>query len=121
MGFIPIIVTLAGACLLFIIVVGNHLVTRKNHITRIQENILKGLNELGVMIPSNSSSFSNMDQFHAEVLEVLNNERILQNDSFRKSITDQLQSIQMVRLQYNQLIAQKPYSFVAKIKGIQAI
>jgi hypothetical protein len=121
MGFIPIIVTLGGACLLFIIVVGNYLSARRKQIEQLRVNIMDGLKQLSLpdnILSIDALEISSVDKIIQEAKQNLSAEN---KDDFKNVVLPYYKSLQVLRMQYNQLIIKKPYSFVAKIRGFQIL
>ena len=105
MGFIPIFLTLGGFVMLFIFVVDNSI---KNKRKTFEDKffMLKDLLAVTDQMPANRPNL------------VLLEQKYLEHDvETRKSFKPVLSEAKLHLYQYNRLVSQKPYSFVAKITG----
>jgi hypothetical protein len=121
MGFIPIIVTVSGACLLFIIVVGNNFATRIKFMVQQQYLIAAGFRNLGLNVPSSLEETLDFQATEQAVREGIQTLAGSKSEEFKKAILIHFQSYKIAKVQYNLLLTKKPYSFVAKIRGFQMI
>lgn len=111
MGFIPIFLTMGGACLLFFLTVRTTM-QRKLNLQRELSSKL-GLNhpELGIIL----GEIADPELLSEKWKEVNSNKKI------PKKSNEILRSLKINRLQYNQLIKKAPYNWVAKISGYSPI
>jgi hypothetical protein len=111
MGFIPIFLTMGGACLLFFLTVRTTM-QRKLNLQRELTSKL-GLNhpELGIILGEIIDP-----EILSEKWKKINSDKKLP----KKSI-ELLRTLKINRLQYNQLIKKAPYNWVAKISGYSPI
>lgn len=110
MGFIPILLTFGGFIFLFALVVNQSIKSKK-------EQYKTALLQLaGLLNLEMKNQDFNIDEIEAEI------KKINDLDSQKtKSLKVLLGKAKLIRHQYNELIATKPYSFVAKPFGYQAI
>lgn len=111
MGYIPLFLTVGGACLLFFLTVKNSLQKKLNLQKELTAQLTMAFPELGI------SGFENLDT-----------ESIFENlkaSGQKKSKVEEalklLRQLKINRLQYNQLIKKAPYNWVAKMSGFQEI
>ena len=115
MGFIPIILTLSAAIMLFIMAVHHSIKTKKSRMDELQSQMTTGIMELvkDTQIPSGDLS----ETFQLAKKNIKSG----QEDEFHLRVRIPYQRIKLIRAEYNQLIAKKPYSFVAKIMNHKPI
>jgi hypothetical protein len=111
MGYIPLFLTMGGACFLFFLTVKNTMQRKLN----LQRELLSQLGlahpELGLILGEISDP--------ERVLEGL---KLKQSDQkVPKSSLELIRQLKVNKYQYNQLIKKAPYNWVAKIGGFQAI
>lgn len=111
MGFIPLFLTVGGACLLFFLTVKNTMQRKLN----LQRELLSKLSlnhpELGLLlgeIADPESIFEGLKKSNPE------------NKVSKKSL-ELIRQMKINKHQYNTLIKKAPYNWVAKISGFQAI
>lgn len=111
MGFIPLFLTVGGACLLFFLTVKNTMQRKLN----LQRELLSKLGlthpEIGLIL----GEIADPDT----VLENLKKSTPLEKIS-KKSL-ETIRQLKINKYQYNALIKKAPYNWVAKIAGFQAI
>ena len=111
MGFIPLFLTVSGACMLFFLTVRNSLRTK----LILQQNLLA---QLGVAHPE-------LGVTPGKLLDLEEIQRILKNTAAEKSIPqcsiEALRALKVNRHQFNALIKKAPYNWVATIGGFKAI
>jgi len=111
MGFIPIFLTMGGACLLFFLTVRTTMQRKLN----MQREITS---KLGLIHPE-------LEIILGEITdpELLSEKwkKIYPDKKLPKKSSEMLRSLKINRLQYNQLIKKAPYNWVAKISGYSSI
>jgi hypothetical protein len=111
MGFIPLFLTVSGACMLFFLTVRNSLRTK----LILQQNLLA---QLGVAHPE-------LGITPGKLLDLEEIQRILKSSAAEKSIPqssiEALRALKVNRHQFNALIKKAPYNWVATIGGFKAI
>ena len=111
MGFIPLFLTVSGACMLFFLTVRNSLRTK----LILQESLLA---QLGVAHPE-------LGITPGKLLDLEEIQRILKSSAAEKSIPqssiEALRALKVNRHQFNALIKKAPYNWVATIGGFKAI
>jgi hypothetical protein len=111
MGYIPLFLTVSGACLLFFLTVQNSL---RNKLI-LQQNLLA---QLGLAHPE-------LEITSGKLLDPEEIQRILKNTSAQKSIPqssiDTLRALKVNQYQFNALIKKAPYNWVAFFGGFKAI
>lgn len=117
MGFIPIFLTLGGAVMLFIMVVRQSLANKKQQFDALLNVVAVGLTKLS----SNQSVKADLSTIKSFVQEVKPKLKPEELSTYEALVKTPLNQAKLTRLQYNQLISKKPYSFVAKIFGYEAI
>ncbi len=111
MGFIPLFLTVGGACLLFFLTVKNTMQRKLN----LQRELLSKLSlnhpELGLLL----GEIADPDA----VLEDL--KRTNPENKVSKKSLEIVRQMKINRHQYNVLINKAPYNWVAKLSGFQVI
>ncbi len=111
MGFIPLFLTVGGACLLFFLTVKNTMQRKLN----LQRELLSKLSlnhpELGFLLGEIADPET--------VLENL--KRASAEKKISKKSLEIIRQMKINRHQYNTLIKKAPYNWVAKISGFQPI
>lgn len=110
MGFIPILVTLGGFLLLFILVVNQSIKTKKEQYKAALSELAKTLNM------ENLSASPSVEELEQQLSGLSG-----PTDPRAKSSKILLGRAKLLRHQYNRLISTKPYSFVAKLAGHSSI
>jgi len=111
MGYIPLFLTVGGACLLFFLTVKTSLQRKLN----LQKELLTQLSLAFPEFQLTAGSLVDPDV----ILE-----KLKESDEKKSKIKDALKVVRELkynRLQYNQLIKKAPYNWVAKISGFQPI
>jgi len=118
MGYLPIIITLAGFITLFFLVVNQSMVAKKKTVLQIQLAFFEGLEKLRfahkkeVGLKSDTIKMIESEYNKAKSILSPKSESIFENE-----IRPVFQSLKVTISQYNKLIEKKPYSFVAKVMG----
>ena len=119
MGFIPVILNMSAAILLFILAVHNSLKSKKSQMEELRFSMEEGIKaltkDLSGMNMKDTDELSEIFHTAKSALEESHQE------AFHLKVRKPYQQIKLLKSQYNQLIARKPYSFVAKIMGHQPI
>lgn len=110
MGFIPIFLTLGGACLLFFLTVRNSMQKKLNRHLELRQE-LKEIEKLKDLVIQSETVEAFLKKIKTEA-------KSLNLDSSAK---DKIRDLKVNRVQFNQLIAKAPYNWVAKISGFQPI
>lgn len=111
MGFIPLFLTMGGACLLFFLTVKTTMQRKLN----LQKDLLDRL----------ASAHPNLELEKVQVIELSQIMEKLKKAGSEVKISDS--SLQLIRelkvnqFQYNQLIKKAPYNWVAKLSGFGPI
>lgn len=110
MGYIPIFLTMGGACILFFLTVRismqRKLLTHKEYLFTLKSRFP----EIADIIEK-----ENPDGLAQLIIKSSENQKL------NKTNADLIKSIKINRFQYNQLIKKAPYNWVAKISGFQSI
>ncbi len=122
MGFIPIILTLSAAIILFILAVNNAMKSKKTQAIKAQEACLIGFTKLNYQphftLGFESENLLQMERdFKSFKSELPADKRV----PFDREVRSPYQRFRLTISQYNKLIKKKPYSFVASISGHQPI
>jgi hypothetical protein len=115
MGFIPIILTLSAAIILFFMAVNNSLKLKKSQIQEIQSEMIKGFSKFDSDF--NISSGTDWDKVTEKYLELKKKHESGELTDFDKVFKKPFQQAKILKSQYNTLISKKPYSFVANMMG----
>jgi hypothetical protein len=111
MGFIPLFLTVGGACLLFFLAVKNTMQRKLN----VQRELLSKLGldhpELGLIL----GEITDPDVV-LESMKSLGSEKKISKKSL-----EIIRQLKINKYQYNKLIKKAPYNWVAKISGFQTI
>ncbi|MGY6741144.1 MAG: hypothetical protein ACXIUQ_00300 [Cecembia sp.] len=119
MGFIPIILTVSAAIILFIMAVHNSMKSKKSQIEGLQLSMEEGIKtlikDLSNFKLEDPKKLSETFQLAKNALEED------QKEDFHVKVRMPYQKIKLIKAQYNKLISRKPYSFVAKMMGHEPI
>jgi hypothetical protein len=122
MGFIPIILTMGGAILLFFMAVNQSLLAKKHAIMRLQVVIFEGFKALGADYSAQASiSSAAVDQIDSAFRLLKSKVDIKDNSRFETQVKMPYRDLKVTIEQYNRLVKKKPYSFVAKLMGHKPI
>jgi hypothetical protein len=111
MGYIPLFLTMGGACMLFFLTVR---ITMLRKLT-LQRDLFSQLGKAHPELSIQSGELRDPDQIIASWKSAGQKSQISQ------SSLDIIRELKINRLQYNQLIKKAPYNWVAKISGFQPI
>lgn len=111
MGFIPLFLTVGGACLLFFLTVKNTMQRKLNLQREILSNLSLEHPEIGLILGEISDPET--------VLEKL--KQMNSKEKVSKKSLETIRQLRVNKYQYNNLIKKAPYNWVAKIAGFQAI
>ncbi len=111
MGFIPLFLTVSGACMLFFLTVRNNLRSK----LILQQDLLAQLGNAHPELGITSEKLLDPEEI----------QRILKNSTTEKSIPqssiEALRALKVNRHQFNSLIKKAPYNWVAFFGGFKAI
>ncbi len=111
MGYIPLFLTMGGACMLFFLTVRITMLRKLNLQRELFSKLAQAHPELGLK----SEELSDPDQ----ILTIWKN--TAQKNPISQSSLDLIRELKINRHQYNQLIKKAPYNWVSKISGFHAI
>ncbi len=118
MGFIPIIVTMSGAIMLFFMVVNYHLKAKKSQIIQLKGDVISKIDQLGN--PSGQTPgivFEAEQTFEEKYIGAKKSIHESHSRFFKNEVKAPYLKAKLLTVQYNTLVKTKPYSFVAKILG----
>ncbi|MCH7408626.1 hypothetical protein MM239_04410 [Belliella sp. DSM 111904] len=118
MGFIPIILTMVGAIMLFIMVVKQSIAQKRVNIETLTQKVAHQWSILTNGDVKSQPSLDSLSQIIKSDKPQLQKDQLQQYES---TIKDSLIQAKLMRVQHNKLISKRPYSFVAKIFGYKAI
>ncbi|MCH7402946.1 hypothetical protein ACFOUP_09515 [Belliella kenyensis] len=118
MGFIPVILTMSGAIMLFIMVVKQSITQKRNNVELLIRQVAQDWNALTNQELKFPTSLDNLSLLIKKNKSQLQNDQLLKYD---KTIKSNLFQAKLLRVQHNKLISTRPYSFVAKLFGYKAI
>ena len=111
MGYIPLFLTIGGACLLFFLTVRNTMLRKLSLQQELFSKLALAHPELGLIL----GQISDPDQ-------ILNQWKSSEKPKKVPSSTlEIIRELKVNRHQYNQLIKKAPYNWVAKASGLQPI
>jgi len=111
MGYIPLFLTMGGACMLFFLTVRITMLRKLN----LQRELFSKLSQEHPELGLKSEQLADPDQ----ILTAWKNTD--QKKPVSQASLDLIRELKINRFQYNQLIKKAPYNWVAKISGFQAI
>lgn len=111
MGYIPLFLTMGGACMLFFLTVRITMLRKLNLQHELYSKLSQAHPELGLK----TENLIDPDQ----ILTMWKNTD--QKNPISQSSLDLIRELKINRFQYNQLIKKAPYNWVAKISGFQSI
>lgn len=122
MGFIPIILTMSGAILLFFMAVNQSFLAKKSMILKLQQGLLERLGNFGkeyAAMPDNTAVV--LDHIDSGFQNLKNHFAGKEDVRFETEVKGPYRDLKVTIDQYNRLVKKKPYSFVAKLMGHKAI
>lgn len=111
MGFIPIFLTLGGACLLFFITVRTTIQRKLNLQREITTKLGMNHPELGILL----------GQIADPEIILTTWKQVNPETKIPKKSLELIKSLKINKLQYNDLIKKAPYNWVAKFSGYSKI
>lgn len=111
MGFIPLFLTVSGACLLFFLTVKNTMQQKLNLQRELFSKLGLAHPEMGLILGEISDPDTVLDNLKKES----------PNEKISKNSLEIIRQLKINKYQYNKLIKKAPYNWVAKIAGFQAI
>lgn len=122
MGYIPLILIIAAVVVLFIMVVHTSIQSKKKSMLQFQDFLLKGLEKFG----SKTHTSPGLDDETLKIIEAeyRKTKAAIESENLKKFeevLKTPYQSLKLTIAQYNKLIQQKPYSFVASLMGHKPI
>lgn len=111
MGFIPLFLTVSGACLLFFLTVKNTMQRKLNFQRELLSKLGLAHPEIGLIL----GEITDPDT----VLESL--KKVNSQEKISKKSLETIKQLKINKYQYNSLIKKAPYNWIAKIAGFQAI
>lgn len=111
MGFIPLFLTVGGACLLFFLTVKNTMQRKLNFQRELLSKLSLDHPEIGLIL----GEIADPDA----VLESLKESG--KEKKISKKSLEIVRQLKINKYQYNNLIKKAPYNWVAKISGFQSI
>lgn len=118
MGFIPIFITLGGSVMLFILVVHQGIKSKRSQFFYFCQATSDGIQSINSENKKSKYDFEELKNKYQDTKSKLKNNQLkFFNDQVRKPY----QQAKLIQSQHNKFIAKKPYSFVARLLGIQAI
>jgi len=115
MGFIPIILTLSAAIILFFMAVNNYLKFKKTQIQGLHSEMIKSFSDFDSDL--NISSLTDWDKVSEKYMELKKKQESDALSDFDEKLKKPFQQAKILKSQYNSLISKKPYSFVANMMG----
>ena len=115
MGFIPIILTVSAAIILFFMAVHNYLNLKKSQIQGLQSEMINGFS--GFDPDFKISPVSDWDWVTKKYMELKKKHESDPKSGFDETLKKPFQQAKVLKAQYNKLISKKPYSFVALVMG----
>lgn len=110
MGFIPIFLTMGGACLLFFLTVRNTMQQKLNRHHELIQELRKSAFLSGLL-----DKAKNMTVFFQQLKSAEAKSAVDENE------LTTIREVKVNRIQFNTLIKKAPYNWVAKISGFQPI
>ena len=110
MGFIPIFLTMGGACLLFFLTVRNSMQRRLNRHYELRQELIQ-IQSLKELVNESNTVDDFLKRGKSEGKKL----KLDQNAATK------IRELKINRLQYNQLIQKAPYNWVAKLSGFQRV
>lgn len=122
MGFIPIILTMSGAILLFFMAVNQSFLAKKNTILKLQQELLERFRALGKDLAEQPDIATPIPDQIDDGFHFLRSHLAGKEDArFEREVKAPYRDMKVTIDQYNRLVKKKPYSFVAKLMGHKAI
>lgn len=122
MGYIPFFLTLGGFILLFVMVVNSTFKSKKNRVNQLSEQAIAIMGKFGLQGKEASNEKNTLVSVAVQSFQE-NKEAFLKSNPeiFEKELIPIMKSLKLSKASYNQLVAEKPYSFIAKIMGHQPL
>lgn len=119
MGYLPIFLYLASFIFLFVLVINNSLKSKKSRYYQSLDTLIDRLKSLEKKAPANQTALENKDleeieQYYYALKSTADPDLL---NRLNGTIKPDLARAKMQLYWYNNLVRQRPYSFVAKIMG----
>lgn len=111
MGYIPLFLTIGGACLLFFLTVRNTMLRKLSLQKELFSKLALAHPELGLILGQISDPDQILKKWKSEV----------PSQEISSEALELIRELKVNKFQYNQLIKKAPYNWVAKISGLQPI
>ncbi|GHB24729.1 hypothetical protein [Mongoliitalea lutea] len=122
MGYLPLFLTFGGFILLFVMVVSSTFNNKKKRLLLLAEQALLVMNKIDNSITvQNSGNLQFVEQVIKSFQEKKDSLLSSNADTTEKSLIPTMKNLKMAKAGYNQLLAEKPYSFIGKLMGHQPL
>lgn len=111
MGFIPLFLTVSGACLLFFLTVKNTMQQKLNFQRELFSKLGLAHPEMGLIL----------GEINDPEIVLENLKKHVPQEQLSKKSLEIIRQLKINKYQYNKLIKKAPYNWIAKIAGFQPI
>jgi hypothetical protein len=111
MGYIPLFITMGGACLLFFFTVKNSMQRKLNFQRELLASISLDHPDIGLI----QGELADPDEVHLRLKKLSSNQPLSEKN------LEIIRQLKVNRYQYNTLIQKAPYTWVAKLSNYQPI
>ncbi|UJP64596.1 hypothetical protein [Mongoliitalea daihaiensis] len=122
MGYIPFFLTLGGFIMLFFIVVNSTFKNKKQRLVWLSGQVFTIMYSLDNTLTQPTSE--KLDEVHVAIESFRRHKEDLKKanpEVFENELLPTIKSLKLAKAAYNQLLEEKPYSFIAKIMGHQPL
>lgn len=120
MGYLPLFLTFGGFIMLFMMVVSSTFSNKKKRLIQLSEQALSIMHRLDQSTPVQGASNKQTVEQAIQDFQAKKEAFLKSNpEVMEKELLPTIKNLKMAKAGYNQLLAEKPYSFIGKLMGHQ--
>jgi len=120
MGYLPLFLTFGGFIMLFMMVVSSTFSNKKKRLIQLSEQALSIMHGLDQSTPVQGASNKQTVKQAIQDFQAKKEAFLKSNpEVMEKELLPTMKNLKMAKAGYNQLLAEKPYSFIGKLMGHQ--
>ena len=120
MGYLPLFLTFGGFIMLFMMVVSSTFSNKKKRLIQLSEQALSIMHGLDQSTPVQGASNKQAVEQAIQDFQAKKEAFLKSNpEVMEKELLPTMKNLKMAKAGYNQLLAEKPYSFIGKLMGHQ--
>lgn len=122
MGYLPLFLTFGGFIMLFMMVVSSTFSNKKKRLLQLSEQALSIMHGLDQSIQVQGAGSKQAVEQAIQGFQAKKEDFLKSNpEVMEKELLPTMKNLKMAKAGYNQLLAEKPYSFIGKLMGHQPI